>query len=202
VDYLLNNRPQSSDIHIFRAAQQSLEVYDKLFFLRKAEYKKLLGAYDSMGERDTHLFLKNEISPLFINGKFVADAIGKKVITIKDENGNDVDKKVHHLLHFDCYLELTNELREMFGLDDKWKAIAVEYQGVYWHSEAFPKHLERDKFKKTICEQESIIRIEIWENIDKTEWLNKFIEQLNEQAGTELTENDFELLKNYLGNLE
>ncbi len=197
---LYNNRPTDSDINIFRDALKTLEEYDGLYYLRKQARKAELGDYDSEFERDVHMYLQSEINPLFIHDKAVVDAIGKREIILKDENDNDIIRKVHHALHYDCYLELTEELRELFGLGDQWKAIAVEGQGSYWHGDAFPEHQERDAFKREISGKENIIEIEIWDNWDREIWLSEFIRQINEQAGTQLTANDFTIIRNYLGN--
>ena len=39
------------------------------------------------------------------------------------------------------------------------------------------------------------------DNKERSEWLKEFIRQFNEQTGIELTESDFAIIRNYLGNL-
>jgi hypothetical protein len=190
VEDLYNNRPTNSDIEVFNDALKTLEVYDEIYFLRSKARGIELGEYDSDFERIVHHYLISEISPLFVHDVPIVEAIGKREIVLKDENGNDVTKRIHYAFHYDCYLKLTNELRECFGLDKRWRAIGVEAQGSYWHGQDYPIHIERDKFKRAISEQEDIIEIEIWDNIDQNLWISEFIRQINEQAGTEINEDD------------
>ena len=78
------------------------------------------------------------------------------------------------------------------GLNDKWKAIAIEANGIYWHSEG----REQDMFKKTISKAENIILVEIWDNIDNSLWIKEILKQINNQTNSNLTENDLLNLTN------
>ena len=200
VENLYDHRTTDSDIEVFKDAIKVLEEYDEIYFLRSKARGTELGEYDSDFERTVHHYLISEISPLFVHDVPIVEAIGKREIVLKDENGIDVIKRIHYAFHYDCYLKMTSELRECFGLDKRWRAIAVEAQGSYWHGQDYPIHIERDKFKRAISEQEDIIEIEIWDNIDQNLWISEFIRQINEQAGTQLTANDFTIIRNYLGN--
>lgn len=195
---LTNNRPQNSDIDIFRNAQQILEEYSKIYYTRRKARKDSLGEYDSEFEREVHLFLQREITPLFIHDKAVVDAVGKKEIILIDEDGNEMIRKIHSLLHYDYYLKLTGEIRKCLGLDTKWRAIAVEAQGEYWHN--MIGHIERDRFKQTISTQENIILLKIWDNMKSDIWFQQFITQLEKQTGIEISQDKISKLKNYLSN--
>jgi len=190
VEDLYDHRPTDSDIEVFKDAIKTLEKYDEIYFLRSKARSVELGGYDSDFERIVHHYLMSEINPLFVHNKSVVEAIGKREIVLKDEDGNDIIKRIHYIYHYDFYLELTSELRKYFGLDDRWKAIAVEAQGSYWHGQDHPINIERDKFKRAISEQENIIEIEIWDNIQKNLWISEFIRQINEQAGTDIIEDE------------
>ncbi len=87
-------------------------------------------------------------------------------------------------------------------MDDKWIGIAVEAMGEYWHSDALPGQQEADRKKRLICKEKNVILVEIWENIEQGQWLNELIRQIEEQAGTRLSKEQFSKLRNYLGNLK
>lgn len=190
VESLYDHRTTDSDIDVFKDAIKTLKDYDEIYFLRSKARGTELGEYDSDFERIVHHYLMSEISPLFVHNVSVVEAIGKREIVLKDEDGNDIIKRIHYAYHYDFYLELTSKLREHFGLNDRWKAIAVEAQGSYWHGQDHPINIKHDKFKRAISEQENIMEIEIWDNIEQNLWTNEFIRQINEQAGTDITEVD------------
>ncbi len=197
---LTNNRPRNSDMYIFRNVKKVLEEYIEIYYTRRRARKDALGDYDSEFEKQVYLFLQREITPLFIYDKAVIDTIGKREIILKDIKGNEVVKKIHSLLHYDFYLELTRDIRKFLGLDVKWQAIAVETQGEYWHN--MHDHIERDKFKQAISTQENIILIKIWYNMKNDTWLQQFIDQLETKTGIEISQDKISELKNYLGNLD
>ena len=198
VEDLYNKRPINSNVDIFKEAMKILEEYDEIYFMRSKARGDALGEYDSEFEKSVHHYLMREISPLFDHDITVIEAIGKREVVVQDEDGNDMIRRLHFQFHYDCYLKLDRELRNYFGLDDRWKGIAVEVLGIYWHGQDFPVHIERDKFKKAVSMQENIIQIDIWEDVEQDQWINEFITQLNEQAGTSITKNDLSKIKNYL----
>ncbi len=196
VEDLLKNRPQYSDVNIFVGAQKTLKEYTNIYYARRRARIDELGEYDSAFEREMHNCLKKEFSPLFVHHMPVATAICKREVILKDENGNNIIKKIHSLFHYDFYLELTCQHRALLGLSEKWQGIAVEAQGVYWHSQIVVQ--ERDKFKRTVSKQENIIEIEIWDNMNRNIWIQEIIDQINTQTGTNITQGRLnKLFKNF-----
>jgi len=181
VKNLYYNRSNDSDQKIFKDALRILKDYDKLYYLRSKAQGTFLGDYDSDFERNVHHFLVNEINPLFIHHVPIVDLIGKRRIVLKDIHSNRISKKIHYAFHYDFYLELNDELRRTFTLSDRWKGIAVEAQGSYWHGQDHPAVIKRDEFKRRLSISENIIIIEIWDSVSQNEWLNEFMRQMSEQ---------------------
>ena len=107
-----------------------------------------------------------------------------------------VIKRINYIIHYDFYLKLDDKIRKCLGLENKWKGIAIEANGSYWHSQEHSEHLERDIFKRAISKAENIIVVEIWENIDSSLWLEEIVKQINEQTNSNLIEKDLLNLTN------
>ena len=133
----------------------------------------------------------------FFSEKQVRAVVKVKDITLINDDGNQETIKVHGQYSFDGYLELTSELKTYLGLDNKWIGVAFEFMGTYWHS--LPAKMESDRKKRLICKDKNIILIEIWENIEKIDWLSIILKQIREQTGTVLSETQFSDLQRYLG---
>ncbi len=136
----------------------------------------------------------------FFSEKQVRAVVKVKDITIINDDGNQETIKVHGQFSFDGYLELTTDLKTNLGLDNKWIGVAFEFMGTYWHN--LPAKMESDRKKRLICKDKNIILIEIWENIEKDDWLSEIIKQIEEKTGTKVSETKFSDLRRYLGNLK
>ncbi|MFX1260199.1 MAG: hypothetical protein ACFFAN_20300 [Promethearchaeota archaeon] len=168
----------NSDIEVFKNSIKVIKQYDEIYFIRLNNLKRSLGDYDSHFERDVHIFLKNEINSIFMLKIPLVKAIGKRKICYTDNFGNIINKNIDLSYHYDFYLELDANLREFFNLSNKWKSIAVEAQGSYWHGDDFSDNIKSDEFKKLVSKLEDIILIEIWDNIEKNLWNSEFYNQL------------------------
>jgi len=162
-----------------------------IYFLRARNCKNLFSPFDSKFEKDVNDFLLN-ISRLFAHQKSVVEAIGKRMISLNID-GNKIIKRIHYALHYDFYLKLDDKFRKCLGLDNQWKGIAIEANGIYWHSE----DREQDLLKKAIAKAENIILVEIWDNMEVSVWLQEIVRQINEQARSNLIEDTLLNLNNY-----
>jgi len=174
----LYNNSSNTNTEIFDDSLMFLEQYDEIYYKRIKNRNSSLESYDSHFERNVHIFLENEINPLFIHKVALIEAIGKRKISYEDEFGNAIVKKIHPIYHYDFYLELDDNLRQLYNLNNKWKGIAVEAQGSYWHGDDFSDNIKSDDVKKQISRLERIILIEIWDNVDKDLWFTEFYNQL------------------------
>ncbi len=190
-------RPLDSDGNIFKAAKDIIDGYREIYYDRRQaleETKK----FKSYFQERVFDFMNREFGVSFTSEKLVRHAINEIEILVVEDNGNPELIKVSPGFAFDGYLELTKELKEYLGLDDKWFAIAWEAQGSYWHS--LPKQQEADRKKKLICKEKNIILLEIWENWKEDIYLQEIIKQLKDQTGIEFTENKIKFaFRKFLG---
>ncbi len=170
VEILSMKSPLDSDDNIFKAAKDIIDGYKKIYYDRRQKLKNSKESKSHYQDR-VYYFMEDELGVSFISEKSVADAIGASEIIVTDDNGNPEVIKVWASFAFDGYLELTRELKEYLGLDDKWFAIAWEAQGSYWHSR--PEQKERDRKKRLICKEKNIILLNIWENWNKDIYLQE-----------------------------
>jgi hypothetical protein len=190
IENLCNHRPLNSNIDIFKMAFVCLEEYDVIYFLRAKNCKNLFSPFDSKFEKDVNDFLL-KLSPLFEHQKSIVEAIGKRIISLNID-GNKIIKRIHYALHYDFYLILDDKFRKCLGLDDQWKGIAIEANGIYWHNE----DREQDLLKKAIAKAENIILVVIWDNMDVSVWLQEIVRQINERAHSNLIEDNLLNLNN------
>jgi hypothetical protein len=59
-------------------------------------------------------------------------------ITTTTDDGVEEEIYVHGVFAYDCYLESSNALKDYLGLDRRWKGIAIETLGNYWHGDKNP----------------------------------------------------------------
>jgi hypothetical protein len=173
----LCNNSNNTNTEIFNDSLAFLEQYEEIYF-KRIKNRNNLESYDSHFERKVHFFLKNEINPLFVHKVALIEAVGKREIYYENEFGRAIVKKIHPIYHYDFYLELDDNLRQLYNLNNKWKSIAVEAQGSYWHSDNFSDNIKSDEFKKLISRLEDIILIEIWDNVEEELWLSEYNNQL------------------------
>ena len=64
----------------------------------------------------------------------------------------------------------------------------------------FNRRQEIDQLKRDICQKEGIILIEIYQELEQSEWVNQIIKQIEEQRGIRLIKQDIEALTNFPGN--
>jgi hypothetical protein len=185
---------------------KEFRLFNKLDARRDQDYQNILG-YASYFQQTVHEFFEDNLKLNFDSEKSVRHAIGKKEIEI-----NGAIKDISPNLRFDGYTRLTKAFKDFLDLQPKWKAIAFEAHGM-WHVDRelykrmfpyktdfdFDRRQLVDQLKRDIYQKEDIILIEIYENIKKSEWISKIIEQIKIQTGVELTRQDVESLNNFLG---
>ncbi|KKN46095.1 hypothetical protein LCGC14_0676490, partial [marine sediment metagenome] len=182
-----------------RKIKETIEDYKSNTENRRRDFMRELG-YRSQGERDMHRTVNDLFGVEFIHEKQVNQAVGAREITTTNDNGVRETFGIPNTFSFDFYLEFNQAIKDYLGLDYKWKAIAVEYMGTYWHGPQNPNQQEADRKKRLICRDNNIILIEIEEGLDPSEITNQIIEQIKEQTGTQLSYRQLTRFRNFIGN--
>lgn len=192
---LLKKIPQGSNIQIIKDALHELDKYYKIYIERQERLASLLG-FASFFQQQVHEFMEDTFNVKFISEKNVKDAVGNIDFIEFNSNDKEKEREINPLQRFDGYFKLTDSFRNLFGLDDKWVAIAFEAQGS-WHNDLeqflarypdktktdFKYYQNLDQLKRDICRVKNIILIEIDEDLPKSKWINEVIKQIEEQTG-------------------
>jgi len=141
--------------------------------------------------------MRDELDLRFTSEVPLTEVAGTDELELINFKGNREKIKIHYLMALDGYLELTKELREYLGLDEKWTGIAFEGQSIYYHSSDEQK--DRDRRKKLVLREKNVILLEIWNRWEESDYLQFIINQIEAQTGTKVSQDKFNKLKNYLG---
>jgi hypothetical protein len=193
---LLRSMPSDANMEIIRTAKEALDSYKEKQEKRRKEFLDSQGFASSFQEK-VYNSMNDLFGVEFFSEKQLRSVVGVNEITTINDEGNLETIKVHHSFSLDCYLELDRALKGYLGLDTKWKGIAIEAQGIYWHSSAI--NIDRDRRKRLICKEKNIILLEIWDNWDENTWIDKIFEQLKEQTGIEIARLQLSRLRQFLG---
>ena len=110
-----------------------LDKYYKIYIGRQERLASLLG-FASFFQQQVHEFMEDTFNVKFISEKNVKDAVGNIDFIKFNINDKEKEREINPLQRFDGYFKLTDSFRNLFGLDDKWVAIAFEAQGS-WHND-------------------------------------------------------------------
>lgn len=170
----------------------NFNLYNAVDELRKKDYNSIV-EFASFFQTKVYDFIRNFFGVQFDSEKHITILLGTNLVNI-----NGIELTLHHNLAFDGYLELTDPLKDKFGIDAKWKGIVFEAHG-NWHvdlqtylgmfpyktKENFYRRLEIDQLKRDICHKFNFIFIEIYENVDELQWNEELIKQIEKQIKTQ-----------------
>jgi len=161
-------------------------LFYKVSQIRDNEFASRLG-FASHFQKRVHNFLDNFFGVEFESEKNIVGLLRKNFIYI-----SGIKIRIHYNLSFDGYYELDDILRNKYGIDPKWKAIAFEAHG-NWHIDLptylrmfpyktisdFNRRQEVDQLKREICTFYNIILMEIYENIEEGYWKDEITKKLS-----------------------
>ncbi len=180
---LSENKPPDSNSQIFRDTKDVLDGYHDAY---AAKYREFQGSrdYASKFQEIVHLFAEDFLGLKLASEEQVKALVKDDYITTINDQGVRERVHVHHGFKFDSYIDLNRALKQYLSLDDKWAGLAIEANGVYWHS--LPAKKEADRKKRLICKEKNIILIEIWDTSSSNTWENEIIDQIKDKTGVEI----------------
>ena len=190
---ILNLNSNVLDREIVNSFYGELDLYDRINEIRYNNYRSILD-FASNFQRKVHNFIEQYFGVKFDTEKQIIKLVKSNKIEI-----NGVRKFIHYNLKFDGYYELIDLIREKFGLNKKWKGIIFEAHGM-WHTELdlylrmfpyknedhFYRRQELDQFKRDICKKFNYLLIEIYQNIDESQWDIEIRRQIERQVKNEI----------------
>lgn len=183
---------------VFRSALETLEGYSDDYRIRRRVLRDSR-EYPSAFQGNVHKFTEDFLGVKFLSEERVRSVVKDKYITTINDDGIEEKIYIHGSFSYDCYLELSNALKDYLGLDRKWTGIAIEAMGTYWHGNNFPSQQEADRKKQLISREKNVILIEIKEEWDENLWGAKILEQIEKMTGVKIPQQKLSELSKYLG---
>jgi hypothetical protein len=184
-----------SSSKIYKDARKVLVGY---LDVKRARSHELQGSleYKSTFQGKVHHSMEEFFGVKFTSEEQVRSVVKDAYIDTINDDGVKEKIYVHGAFAFDLYLELNKDLNNFLGLDAKWKGLAIEAMGTYWHS--LPAQKEADRKKRLICKERNLILLEIPEAMDRNKWCAEGLKQFKDKTGVAIPSNKLNNLYRYL----
>jgi hypothetical protein len=188
IEKLINDNPSFYNQDLINRFNNDIILFNKTNEIRNNNYNSIIG-YASIFQLKVHNYIENFFGLKFDSEIPVIDIVKNDTIEV---NGKSVI--IHYNLRFDGFCELTDVVRKKFGLNKKWKGIIFEAHGL-WHidlkiflrmfpyktEKEFLRRQEIDVLKRALCKELGYIIIEIYENLEESQWNSEILKQIQNQ---------------------